>query len=81
MRILEVEVDEAVLDKAEQKAQALDTSVSNVVATYLETWAADAAQQDRLQQARQELKARFARRDWQFAVGTPDNREQRNARR
>ena len=81
MRILEIEVDDSVLEKAEQKAQSLATSVSNVVANYLETWTADAAQQDRLHQARQELKARFAKQDWQFAVGTPDTREQRNARR
>lgn len=78
MRMLAIELDEAVLENAERKARELETSVSDVVANYLRTWA---EANEPLEEARRQLKARFARRDWQFAVGAPDTREQRNARR
>ncbi len=86
MRTLAVDLDDAVLEKAEQKAQLLQTSVSDVVATYLQDWIVEIPererqQKERMESARQELRARFAKRDWQFSVGTPDSREQRNARR
>jgi hypothetical protein len=81
MRTLAVEIDESVLEKAELKARALDTSVAEIVTDYLQNWTAENPERTRLEEAREELKARFAKRDWQFAVGTPDDREQRNARR
>jgi hypothetical protein len=83
MRTLEVELDDAVLEKAERKAKSLDTSISDVVAKYLQDWTAGSstADQQRMAEARRQWKARFARRDGEFSIGTPDTRDQRNARR
>jgi hypothetical protein len=86
MRTLEVQLDDSLLDQAERKARSLQTSVGDIVASYLENWATESDRRDRehkeqMAQAHQELRARFVRRDWQFAVGMPDTRDQRNARR
>jgi hypothetical protein len=35
---------------------------------------------DATEQARRHMTARFSQPNWEFAVGTPDDREQRNAR-
>jgi len=78
MRTIAVPVDDEIYVKAEKRATALDTSVQAVVASYLRDWATEGEHTDA---ARQTLKARFAQRDWQFSVGAPDNRTQRNARR
>ena len=61
-----------------QKASSLGTTVNTVVADYLRQWT---VQEDVVQQARREMSARFAQPNWEFAVGVPDDREQRNARR
>ena len=76
MKTISVSIDEETWSKAEQKASALETSVNVVVVEYLRRW----ANGDAIQQAREAMTARFARPTWKFAVGTPDDREQRNAR-
>lgn len=76
MKTITMYIDEAILSRAEQKAAAMDTSVDDVVTEYLRQWAAA----DTVAQSRSAMTERFAQPDWTFAVGTPDNREQRNAR-
>lgn len=76
MKTITMTIDDDTFARAELKAEALETSVNEVVAAYLRHW----AEADGAQQARAAMAARFARPDWQFAVGTPDDREQRNAR-
>ena len=76
MKIITMSIDEETLSRAEQKAAALETSVSEVVVGYLRQW----ADQEGIQQARSAMMERFAKPQWNFAVGTPDDREQRNAR-
>lgn len=78
MRTISIDLDDDLYVEAERKASALQKSVGDVVADYLRHWAAETPS---LEEARQALKERFARQDWEFAVGTPDDREQRNARR
>lgn len=78
MQTIAVPLEDAVYAKAQQKALALETSVPEVVANYLRSWTSDTAA---LSEAHETLRARFAKRDWDFAVGTPDDRSQRNARR
>jgi hypothetical protein len=78
MQTLAIKLDDDTYSRAEQKASSLNTSVPEVVADYLRAWSADGGS---LAAARAALKAKYAKRDWEFGVGTPDNREQRNARR
>ena len=68
-------IDEETLSRAEHKAAALATSVSQVVVEYLRQWADENA----VQQARTAMTERFAQPAWRFAVGTRDDRVQRNA--
>jgi hypothetical protein len=77
MKTVTLTIDEETFSRAEQKAASLQTSVSKVVAEYLQKWAVGSA----IDQARTAMSNRFANPDWQFAVGAADNREQRNARR
>ena len=77
MKNITLTLDEATYWMAEQKAVSLDTSVSQVVAEYLRQWTAG---QDATVQARRRMAALFAQPNWRFAVGTADDREQRNAR-
>ncbi len=77
MKHLTLTIDEETLQRAEQKAIVLNTSVSSVVTDYLRAWTND---EHGVEGARREMKARFTRPSWQFAVGTPDDREQRKAR-
>jgi len=77
MKNITLTIDDDILQRAEQKASRLDTSVSNVVAVYLGQWA-DA--QDAVEEARRDMSVRFGQPSWHFAVGTADDREQRNAR-
>lgn len=76
MKTITMDIDEVTLSRAEQKAAALDTSVSEVVSEYLRQW----ADEGEVRQARAAMMERFAKPNWQFAVGTPDDRGQRNAR-
>jgi hypothetical protein len=76
MKTITMSIDEETLSKAEQKSAALATSISEVVADYLRRW----TDNEGIQQARTVMAKRFAKPDWQFALGTPDDREQRNAR-
>ncbi|MCE9555721.1 MAG: hypothetical protein K8T91_20425 [Planctomycetes bacterium] len=76
MKTITMSIDDATLSKAQQKAAALDTSISDVVSAYLRFW----AEKEDAQQASQAMKERFGQANWRFAVGTPDTREQRNAR-
>ena len=77
MKSTTLTIDENMYAKAERKASALQTSVGEVVAEYLHQWAAEDAS---LESARRDMNALFTQPNWQFAVGTPDEREQRNAR-
>jgi hypothetical protein len=77
MKNITLTLDEATYRMAEQKAVSLDTSVSRVVAEYLRQWTAG---EDATEQARRSMGVLFAQPNWQFAVGTADSREQRNAR-
>ena len=76
MKTITMSIDEETLSRAEQKAAALETSVSQVVVEYLRQW----SDENSLQQARTAMTERFAQPDWRFAVGKGDDREQRNAR-
>ncbi len=76
MKTITMDIDEVTLSRAEKKAAALDTSVSEVVSEYLRQW----ADEGEVREARAAMMERFAKPNWQFAVGTPDDRGQRNAR-
>ncbi len=76
MTTITMNIDETTLSRAEQKAASLDTSVGEIVSEFLREWADD----NDVRQARAAMTERFAKPNWQFAVGTPDDREQRNAR-
>ncbi len=76
MKNITVNIDEDTWSRAAQKAAALETSVSEVVVEYLRQW----ADEDAMQRARNAMAERFAQPGWRFAVGVPDDREQRNAR-
>ena len=76
MKTITMDIDEATLSRAEQKAAALDTSVSEVVTEYLRQW----ADEGEIRQARAAMKERFAAPNWRFAVGAADDRGERNAR-
>ena len=78
MRAVPLDIDDEVYAQAEQKARALSTSVSDVVADYLRQWVNGP---DKRSQAREWMRERFANPDWKFAVGELESREARNARR
>ena len=69
-------VDDEMLSIAEQKAAALETSVSDVLVEYLRQWTSESA----VEHAREEMRQRFQQPNWRFSVGVKDDREQRNAR-
>ena len=77
MKNITLTLDDATFGLVEQKAIALDTSVSGVIAEYLRQWTAD---EDATEQARRSMTALFSQPSWRFTVGTADGREQRNAR-
>ena len=78
MKNITLTLDENTYLQAEQKAVALHTSVSEVAADYLRQWASEGAT---VEQSRQHMATMFAQPNWRFAVGTPDDRTLRNARR
>jgi hypothetical protein len=78
MKTIEVPIDDESYARAEVKAGALATSLPEVVADYLRRWIAG---EDGREAARQAMSHLFAQPDWQFGVGVPDSREERNARR
>lgn len=78
MKTISVDIDNTTWSKAEQKAEALATSLDRVVTDYLRSWAGD---QSAVELSRRAMRMRFAQPACKFAVGTPDSREQRNARR
>ena len=77
MKNIALHLDDETHSKAERKAGVLQTSISEVAADYLRHWAAEEVA---VEQARRNLANRFAQPNWQFAVGTPDDRTLRNAR-
>ena len=77
MKNITLILDDATYGLVEQKAMALDTSVSRVIADYLRQWTAD---EDTMEQARRNMTALFMQPNRGFTVGTADGREQRNAR-
>jgi len=78
MKNITLTLDDTTFSKAEQKAVALHTSVSEAAMDYLRRWTSEGAS---VEQARQHMATMFARPNWRFAVGTPDDRTLRNARR
>ena len=78
MKTIEVSIDDDTYSKAEEKAVALSTSLPNVVADYLRQWTAD---EERVEEVRRKMSELFAKPGWRFGLGTPDTREERNARR
>ena len=78
MKSITLTLDDETHSKAERKADALQTSVSEVAADYLRHWAAEEVA---VEQARRNLANLFTHPNWRFAVGTPDDRTLRNARR
>lgn len=77
MKDITLTIDEETLQRAEEKATVLNTSISDVVTRFLREWTTD---EGAMEKARREMKTRFAQPSWQFEVGDPDSREQRNAR-
>ena len=77
MKNITLTLDDVTYGLVEQKATALDTSVSQVIAEYVRQWTAD---EDGTEQARRSMSGLFAQPNWRFAIGTADDREQRNAR-
>jgi hypothetical protein len=78
MKTIAIHIDDEIYSKAEQKAVALSTSVPDVMVDYLRHWAAD---DNRIEDARQRMIELFAHPQHEFGVGIPDTREERNARR
>ena len=78
MKNVTLTLDDDIYSKADAKADALQTSVSEVAVDYLRRWASEGAS---VEQARQHMATMFAQPNWRFAVGTPDDRTLRNARR
>lgn len=78
MKNITLTLDEDIYSKAEEKAVALHMSVSEVAVDYLRRWASEDAN---VEQARKHMATKFAQPNWRFAVGTPDDRTLRNARR
>ena len=77
MKNVTLTLDDATYGLVERKAIALDASVSQVIAEFVRQWTAD---DDGTEQARRSMSDFFAQPNWRFAVGTADDREQRNAR-
>jgi hypothetical protein len=77
MKTLSFAIEDDIYAQAEEKATALNTSVPSVVERYLRMW----AMTPDVDEARQAMVSKFANPDWSFAVGEPDDRTQRNARR
>jgi hypothetical protein len=78
MKNITLTLDDDVYSKADEKAVTLHTSVGEVAVDYLRRWASEGAS---VEQARQHLATMFAQPNWRFAVGAPDDRTLRNARR
>ncbi|MEX2174131.1 MAG: hypothetical protein WD872_07200 [Pirellulaceae bacterium] len=78
MRAVPLEIDDEVYAQAEQKAQAMSTSISVLVGDYLRHWVQN---HDAQLLACEQMRQRFANPDWEFAVGKLESREERNARR
>ena len=76
MKNITLDIDDATYIKAERKALGLAMSLPQVVTNYLRDW----AEEEAIEESRSLMTARFARPNWEFAVGSPDDREQRNAR-
>jgi hypothetical protein len=71
----EIHRDPAILDRAISRRERLDILAGGeVTATLLPKAALDMAA------ARRVMRERFAQPDWEFSVGTPMNRDERNAR-
>ena len=76
MKTITMKIDDGTWSRAQQKAAALAISVDEVLTQYLRQWADD----DAVQHARSSMAQRFNQPTWQFSVGQPDDRGQRNAR-
>lgn len=76
MKNVTLTLDDATYGLVEQKAIALNASVDEVIAEFVRQWSAEGS----TEQVRRRMSDLFAQPDWRFAVGTADDREQRNAR-
>jgi hypothetical protein len=71
----QIHLDPAILDRAIELSEPLEILSAGVLkATMLPAPAPS------LQEARLFMQDRFSKPDWQFAVGVPMNREERNSR-
>lgn len=77
MKNITLSLDDVTYQLVEHKAVASGTSVDELILEHLQDWA---SHEERLQQARRDMSVLFQRANWRFAVGSADNREQRNAR-
>jgi len=77
MKNITLSLDDVTYQLVEHKAVATGTSVDQLILEHLQDWA---SHEERLQQARRDMSFLFQRPNWRFAVGTADDREQRNAR-
>lgn len=73
-----VMIDSDLFAIAERKASDCGTPVLVIVRELLRQWIAN---DDRIQEARAQMRRRFANLVWKFSVGKRDDREQRHARR
>jgi hypothetical protein len=73
--LAQIHEDPAILDRAIASQETLEILSCGEVAATLMPRRVSA-----IEQARQEMARRFAAPDWNFAVGTPLTREERNAR-
>jgi hypothetical protein len=73
--LAQIHEDPAILDRAIASQETLEILSCGEVAATLMPRRVSA-----MEQARQEMARRFAAPDWNFAVGTPLTREERNAR-
>ena len=77
MKNITLTLDDFTYGLVERKAFTLDLPVSEVIAEHLRHWAVE---EDVTEQARRSMSSLFNEPNWRFAVGTADDREQRNAR-
>jgi hypothetical protein len=77
MKTITVSIDDETYSKAESKASSLSTSLPHVVADYLRHWVAD---KERIAASRRRMLELFDAPGRRFEVGSPDTRDERNAR-
>lgn len=71
----QIHADPTIIDRAISLSEQLDIFAAGMVkATLLP------ADVSSIEKAREQMRSRFERQDWQFSVGQPMSREERNSR-